>query len=208
MGDASLRRTAYHECGHAIMAWRSKLQKDVIKVSIIPRGRAGGYTQQVQDEALDPKTNDFLFSQLCVLLGGRVAERLFMGDISTGAIDDLQRATKIAMDQLLTYGMSKSIGHLSFQNQDKSDGRAWMNYSEDLHSRVENEARELVSQAYDATLKGLEADRAKLEILAERLLKNKEIYRTDLEEVLGARPEGSVGGYVPAATTAAKTATA
>lgn len=194
MGDASLRRTAYHECGHAIMAWRSRLEKDVIKVSVIPRGRAGGYTQQVQDEALDPKTNEFLFSQLCVLLGGRVAERLFMGDISTGAVDDLQRATKNAMDQLLTYGMSKSIGHLSFQPNEKSDGRAWMNYSEDLHARVEQEARELVAKAYEATVKGLEKDRAHLETLAERLLKNKEIYRSDLEEVLGPRPEGAKSG--------------
>merc|ERR1712000_777454 len=120
----------------------------------------------------------------------------FMGDISTGAIDDLQRATKIAMDQLLTYGMSKTIGHLSFQAQDKSDGRAWMNYSEDLHARVESEARELVSKAYDHTYKALEADRKNLETLAERLLKNKEVYKTDLDEILGARPEGHAGGYV------------
>jgi AFG3 family protein len=146
----------------------------------------------VQDEALDPKTNEFLFSQLTVLLGGRVAERLFMGDISTGAVDDLQRATKNAMDQLLTYGMSKSIGHLSFQPNEKSDGRAWMNYSEDLHARVEQEARELVARAYDATVKGLEKDRASLEILAERLLKNKEIYRADMEEVLGPRPAAAL----------------
>jgi AFG3 family protein len=188
MSDASLRRTAYHECGHALMAWRSPLQKDVIKVSIIPRGRAGGYTQQVQDEALEPKTDKFLFSQLCVLLGGRVAERIFMEDISTGAIDDLQRATKIAIDQLLSYGMSKHIGHLAFPSQDKSDGRAYMTYSEDLHALVEAEARELVGKAYEHTLKALTAEKAGLQKMAEQLLAEKEIHKKEIEAILGPRP--------------------
>lgn len=188
MSDSSLKRTAYHECGHAMMAWGNPLQKDVVKISIIPRGRAGGYTQQVQDEAMDPQTNAFLFSQLTVLLGGRVAERIILGDISTGAVDDLQRATKIAMDQLLSFGMSKNLGHLAFKPNDKTDGRAWMTYSEDLHARVENEARKLVDEAYEHTVKTLTSNKDKLHELAQALLANKELMRPEIEKILGARP--------------------
>jgi AFG3 family protein len=187
MSDASLRRTAFHECGHAIMAWVSPLQKDVIKISIIPRGRAGGYTQQVQDEAMEPQTDQFLFSQLCVLLGGRVAERVVMGDISTGALDDLQRATKIAMDKLLTYGMSKKIGQMAFKPNQRNDGRAWMNFSEDLHAEVEAEARELVNKAYSHTEATLRSKEAELKKLADLLLEKKEVMREDIIKVLGER---------------------
>ena len=188
MSDDSLKRTAYHECGHAMMGWGSPLQKDVIKISIIPRGRAGGYTQQVQDEAMDPQTNDFLFSQLCLLLGGRVAERVILGDISTGAVDDLQRATKVAMDQLLAFGMGKGLGHLAFKPTDKTDGRNWMGFSEDLHAKVEAEARQLVDEAYDHTVATLTRDKDKLHALAQKLLKEKELMKPDIEAILGPRP--------------------
>ena len=193
MGEKSLRRTAYHECGHAYMAWFSPYQQDVIKVTVIPRGRAGGYTQQVQSEALDPQTNKFLFSQLCMLLGGRVAERVIMGDISTGAVDDLQRATKVAMDKLLSYGMSKEIGHLAYKPQDKTDGRGWMNFSEDLHARVENEARELVNAAYQHTHQTLSQNKDKLHELAKLLLEKKEIDKEDILKILGPRPPKADG---------------
>ncbi|RNF23816.1 putative ATP-dependent zinc metallopeptidase [Trypanosoma conorhini] len=188
MGEESLQRTAYHEVGHAIMAWTSPLQKDVVKISIIPRGRAGGYTQQVQDEALEPRTDVFLFSQLCVLMGGRVAERIFLRDISTGAMDDLQRATRIAMEKLLMYGMSKSIGQLAFKPNGPNEGRAWMNYSEELHAKVEKEARELVAAAYKHTEKTLLEKRELHEKLAKLLLEKKELMRDDIEKVLGPRP--------------------
>eukprot|EP00658_Telonema_sp_P-2_P007243 TRINITY_DN12700_c0_g1_i2.p1 TRINITY_DN12700_c0_g1~~TRINITY_DN12700_c0_g1_i2.p1 ORF type:complete len:376 (-),score=150.40 TRINITY_DN12700_c0_g1_i2:380-1507(-) len=191
MSDSSLRRTAYHEVGHAIMSWTSPLQKDVIKISIVPRGRAGGYTQQAQDEAQEPQTDDFLFSQLCVLLGGRVAERLIMGDISTGALDDLQRATKISVDKILTYGMGEKSGQLAFRQNEKNDGRAWMNYSEKLHGRVEGEAKALVDKAYEHTMKTLTENKDLLVKLSELLLEKKEVNRADVESVLGKRPTGS-----------------
>ncbi|KEG15377.1 putative ATP-dependent zinc metallopeptidase, putative,metallo-peptidase, clan MA(E), family M41 [Trypanosoma grayi] len=188
MSDASLQRTAYHEVGHAIMAWTSPLQKDVVKISIIPRGRAGGYTQQVQDEALEPRTDVFLFSQLCVLMGGRVAERIFMKDISTGAMDDLQRATRIALEKLLLYGMSKSIGQLAFKPNDRNEGRAWMNFSEDLHAKVEEEARQLVAAAYKHTEKTLLEKKDLHEKLTMLLLEKKELMKDDIERILGPRP--------------------
>ncbi|CAD2216284.1 ATP-dependent zinc metallopeptidase [Angomonas deanei] len=189
MSDKSLKRTAYHEVGHCIMAWLNPLQKDVIKISIIPRGRAGGYTQQVQDEAMEPQTDEFLFSQLCVLMGGRVAERLFMDDISTGAMDDLQRATRLSLEKLLKYGMSKSIGQLAFKPNDKNDGRAWMTWSEGLHSTVEGEARDLVAAAYKHTETVLTQMKDKHEQLTKLLLEKKELNKQDIESVLGERPK-------------------
>ncbi|KAG8345444.1 putative ATPase family protein [Trypanosoma vivax] len=188
MSDDSLRRTAYHEVGHAIMAWTCPLQKEVVKISIIPRGRAGGYTQQLQDEALEPRTDAFLFSQLCVLMGGRVAERIFMKDISTGAMDDLQRATRIAMEKLLVYGMSKTIGQLAFKPNERNEGRGWLNYSEELHAKVEGEARQLVEDAYKHTLKFLTEKRELHEALAQLLLQKKELMKEDIEGILGPRP--------------------
>ncbi|KPI90811.1 putative ATP-dependent zinc metallopeptidase [Leptomonas seymouri] len=188
MSDVALHRTAYHEVGHCIMAWMNPLQKDVIKLSIIPRGRAGGYTQQVQDEAMEPHTDEFLFSQLCVLMGGRVAESIFEKDISIGAMDDLQRATRLAMEKLLKYGMSKTIGQLAFKPNEKNDGRAWMTWSEDLHAKVEAEARQLVESAYKHTEKILLEYKEKHIELAELLLKQKELNQTDITQVLGARP--------------------
>lgn len=188
MSGESLTRTAYHEIGHCIMAWLSPHQKDVIKVSIIPRGRAGGFTQQIQDEAMEPKTKESLFSLLCVLMGGRVAERLHQKDISTGAMDDLQRATKLSLEVILKYGMSQSIGQLAFKPNEKNEGRAWMTWSEDLHTKVEAEAREMVSSAFDFTMKVLEENREKHIQLAELLLDKKEINKEDISSVLGPRP--------------------
>ncbi|AIO01045.1 ATP-dependent zinc metallopeptidase, putative [Leishmania panamensis] len=188
MSDTALHRTAYHEVGHCIMAWTNPLQKDVIKLSIIPRGRAGGYTQQVQDEAMEPQTDEFLFSQLCVLMGGRAAERIFERDISIGAMDDLQRATRLAMEKLLKYGMSKTIGQLAFKPNDKNDGRAWMTWSENLHAKVEAEARALVESAYVHTEKTLLAHKEQHQKLAELLLGKKELNKADIASVLGARP--------------------
>lgn len=188
MSGDSLIRTAYHEVGHCIMAWLSPHQKDVVKISIIPRGRAGGYTQQLQDEAMEPQTKESLFSQLCVLMGGRVAEKIFQKDISTGAMDDLQRATRLSMEVMLKCGMSKSIGQLAFKPNEKNDGRAWMTWSEELHNKVETEARQMVADAFALTEKTLVENKEKHIKLAELLLEKKELDREDIQSVLGPRP--------------------
>lgn len=188
MSGRSLERTAYHEVGHCIIAWLNPLQKDVVKISIIPRGRAGGYTQQIQDEALEPQTKEILFSQLCVLMGGRVAEKIFQKDISTGAMDDLQRATRLAMEVLLKSGMSSSIGQLAFKPNEKNDGRAWMTWSEELHTKVEAEARDMVSSAFAVAEEIMLNNKEKHIKLAELLLEKKELDREEIQSVLGERP--------------------
>eukprot|EP00796_Vickermania_ingenoplastis_P013277 gene13277-9119_t len=180
MSGDSLVRTAYHEVGHCLMAWLSPLQKDVVKISIIPRGRAGGYTQQIQDEAMEPQTKESLFSQMCVLMGGRVAEKIFQKDISTGAMDDLQRATRLAMDILLKSGMSSSIGQLAFKPNEKNDGRAWMTWSEELHAKVEAEAREMTAAAFALTERTILENKEKHIKLAELLLEKKELDKDDI----------------------------
>lgn len=187
MSGQSLTRTAYHEVGHCIMSWLSPHQKDVIKLSIVPRGRAGGYTQQLQEEALEPQTKEKLFSQLCVLMGGRVAEKMYQHDISTGAMDDLQRATRLSMEMLLKYGMSKTIGVLAFRPNEKNDGRAWMTWSEELHTKVEAEARELLASAYSFTEKTLQDNKDKHVSLAELLLEKKELDKADITSILGEK---------------------
>jgi len=193
MSDLALRRTAYHEAGHCIAAWLSPLQKDVIKLSVIPRGRAGGYTQQVQEEALDPQTNKFLFSTLCVLSAGRVAEQIAFGDVSIGAMDDLQRATKIAVDKLILYGMAEGgAGQLSFKHDSsRSDGRGWMPFSEKLHADVEQEAKKMVDRAFLFTETLLTEKKDKLVALSEMLLKERELDRAAIEAVLGPRPRAT-----------------
>merc|ERR1712070_212054 len=96
MSDHGLTRVAYHEAGHCVAQWLLGTQTPVVKVSVIPRGRAGGYTQFRQQEELDPKTDQFLFDQLVVMLAGRCAEKIFFGDLSTGAADDLTRVFEAA----------------------------------------------------------------------------------------------------------------
>lgn len=188
MSGSSLQRTAYHEVGHCIMAWLNPLQKPVVKISVIPRGRAGGYTQQIQDEALEPQTKEVLFSQLCVLMGGRVAEKVFQGDISTGAMDDLQRATSLSMDVLLKCGMSSSIGQLAFKPNEKNDGRAWMTWSEELHTKIEAEARSMVALAFSVAEETILKNKEKHVQLAELLLEKKELGQEEIQAVLGERP--------------------
>jgi AFG3 family protein len=120
-----------------------------------------------------------------------VAERIVLGDISTGALDDLQRATKIAMDKLLAYGMSKQIGQLAFKPNDRNDGRAWMNFSEDLHAKVEQEARDLVNKAYLHTERTLVANQKQLHDLGSLLLEKKEIMKDSLHIAIRRKTEDS-----------------
>ena len=192
MSGDSLKRTAYHEAGHTLVSWLMPLQNSVIKVSIIPRGRAGGYTQQKPSESeneanSDPKTNEFFFQQLCMMLGGRVAEKVILHDISTGAIDDLQRATKLVISQIINYGMNDRIGPIAFDANQKNSGRAYKNYSENLHSQVESEAKELMHKAYIKTTEIIENNKDNLHKLALLLLEKKEVNEQEIEAIFGPK---------------------
>ena len=138
MTAPALKRVAYHEAGHTVAQWLLETQSSVVKVSVVPRGRAGGYTQFRQPEELDPKTQQFLQDQIVVLLGGRCAETIFFNDLTTGAQDDLQRAFEAAQSQVLMFGMS-DLGHISVNQQSESKGRAFSQISDSLKTNAEKE---------------------------------------------------------------------
>lgn len=221
-------RTAWHESGHALVAWLlSPLQSDVIKISIIPRnlhhdkgggGVVAGYTQQVGREALDMKTELSLFSDVCVMMGGRYGEMLMhkimnqkkqsitkgepISDsdmlyqhVSTGAQDDFQRATQLALENFLSFGMAPAVptlaaasgthlGLLSYEPQRIREGRMYQKHSKELQSLAEEEAGRFIESAGKFVQQLLEVHADALEKLALALLERKELLRDDLIKIL------------------------
>eukprot|EP00756_Hemistasia_phaeocysticola_P042944 Hpha_TRINITY_DN16998_c2_g4::TRINITY_DN16998_c2_g4_i1::g.56259::m.56259/K03798/ftsH, hflB; cell division protease FtsH len=189
MSDHGLKRTSYHEAGHTVAQWFSGTQTHVIKVSVIPRGKAGGYTQFRQREELDPQTDTFLYEQLMVLLAGRNAERLFFGDFSTGAHDDLQRAFKAAKSQVQHYGMNKDFGPMAIDPQGEQRGRGASHMSEALLAKVEQQAKLIVEKADADCLAMLKKHRAKMEELAAKIYETKELNEEQIQAILGDKVE-------------------
>ena len=187
MTSKSSKRIALHEAGHALTAWLLPQQSKVIKVSIIPRANAGGFTQQLGKESLDHMTDQTMFTDLCVLLGGRIAEMTLYDDLSTGAQDDYQRATKLAVNEFLAFGMSDSVGLLSFDYQRLDQGRMYQLCSETTQHMAELEAARLVQAAYNFTTHLLTTNKATLHKVADALFEKKELLEEDLLGIIGAR---------------------
>ncbi|MCA9407318.1 MAG: cell division protein FtsH, partial [Candidatus Omnitrophica bacterium] len=174
---------AYHEAGHALLSLFLDEVDTFTKVSIIPRGMAGGYTLTPPTEDKHYMNKKELFGQMTVLLGGLVAEELHVGDTSTGVSNDLERVTKIARSMICIYGMSDTMGTLSYGHRDRQPflGRDLMeqrDYSEETAKEIDTEVRQLVSQAYDRAKKVLSENRDKLDLLATRLIE-KEVMDID-----------------------------
>eukprot|EP01060_Flectonema_neradi_P032167 TRINITY_DN5068_c0_g1_i1.p1 TRINITY_DN5068_c0_g1~~TRINITY_DN5068_c0_g1_i1.p1 ORF type:complete len:678 (+),score=216.37 TRINITY_DN5068_c0_g1_i1:48-2081(+) len=186
MSPAALKRVAYHEAGHTVAAWLLTSQTPVIKVSIVPRGSAGGYTQFSQREELDPRPQESLIDEIRVKLGGRCAELLFFKDLTTGAHDDLKRAYQDAQSLVQFYGMS-DLGNFSIEPQSEQRGRAFSSVSESLKHDIENKAREIVDSAFNDTMKLLSDNKEKLKAVSEALLEKKELSEKDLTKLIGAR---------------------
>jgi AFG3 family protein len=189
MSVTSSKRVALHEAGHTLVAWLLPQQSKVIKVSITPRANAGGFTQQLGRETLDHMTDHTMFTDLCVLLGGRIAEMALYDNLSTGAQDDYQRATKLAMNQFLAFGMSDSVGLLSFDYQRLDQGRMYQLCSESTQHMAEVEAAKLVSAAFKFSTQLLQAHRATLLKVADALFEKKELLEEDLIALIGPRSE-------------------
>eukprot|EP01063_Lacrimia_lanifica_P004305 TRINITY_DN123_c0_g3_i1.p1 TRINITY_DN123_c0_g3~~TRINITY_DN123_c0_g3_i1.p1 ORF type:complete len:694 (+),score=376.38 TRINITY_DN123_c0_g3_i1:56-2137(+) len=187
MSPSALKRVAYHEAGHTIAQWLLPTQTSVVKVSVVPRGRAGGFTQMRQQEELDPKSQNFLKDQIVVMLGGRCAEMIFFGDLSTGAQDDLMRAYDGAQNQVQLFGMSK-LGHFSINPNQETRGRAFSSVSEKLKTDIEAEARIIVDESYERCMALMREHKEKLEAVAEALLEKKEVNEDDLTKLLGPKP--------------------
>ena len=178
---------AYHESGHAIAGWFLEGVDPLVKVSIVPRGVAAlGYAQYLpKDQYL--YTTEQLENMMCMTLGGRVAEDIIFGKISTGAQNDLERITKIAYGMVTVYGMNASIGNISFYDANQEYGFQ-KPYSDKTAEMIDIEVRKLIEACYARTKDLLNDKREKLEELAQILLKKEILFQHDLEEILGRRP--------------------
>jgi AFG3 family protein len=179
---------AYHEAGHAVAGWFLEHADPLVKVSIVPRGIAAlGYAQYLPKEQFLYQTEQ-LIDEMCMTLGGRAAEQIIFGKISTGALSDLERVTKMAYSMVSVYGMNDKIGNVSFYDSKSSEYRMTKPYSETTAETIDEEVRKLVSEAYERTKSLLRSKEAELEILAKELLEKEILFQSDLEKLIGKRP--------------------
>ena len=178
---------AYHESGHAICGWFFENADPLLKVTIIPRGEAAlGYAQYIPKEQYLYRTEQ-LNDMMCMTLGGRAAEDIVFGKISTGAQNDLQKITNMAYGMVTVYGMNSKIGNLSFYDP-TNENPFTKPYSEATAREIDEEVRKIVHEAYERTKTLLIEKREQLEILAQELLKKEVLFKSDLEKLIGPRP--------------------
>ena len=175
VSEQERRLTAYHEAGHAIVMHALPTHEPVHQITIIPRGQAGGMTISLPEEDRSYQSRRYMEEQIVSLLGGRVAEALCLGDISTGASNDIQRASQIARRMVTVYGMSEKLGAISFESgQDEVFiGRTMAQakpYSEQVASQIDEEVKAIIDNAYAQAEKILKRDRGQLDTVAEYLL--------------------------------------
>jgi AFG3 family protein len=180
---------AYHEAGHAVAGWYLEHADPLVKVSIVPRGVAAlGYAQYLPKEQF-LYTVEQLTDEMCMSLGGRAAEDIVFGKISTGALSDLERITKMAYSMVTMYGMNLKIGNLSFYDSKQASDYVFNKpYSEATAEIIDSEVRAIIENAYARTRALLTQKRAELEIVAKKLLEKEIIFQSDLEGLIGKRP--------------------
>ncbi|KAK9727224.1 hypothetical protein RND81_05G266800 [Saponaria officinalis] len=181
------RTVAYHESGHAVTGWFLEHAEPLLKVTIVPRGTAAlGFAQYVPNENL-LMTKEQLFDVTCMTLGGRAAEQVLLGKISTGAQNDLEKVTKMTYAQVAVYGFSDKVGLLSFPQRE--DGFEMSKpYSNKTGAIIDQEVRDWVSKAYERTLQLVEEHKEHVATIAELLLEKEVLHQEDLLRVLGERP--------------------
>lgn len=178
--DKEKKLTAYHEAGHAIATYYCETQSPVHQISIIPRGMAGGFTMSLPEEDRSYKRKGEMKEEIVVLLGGRVAEKLVLDDISTGASNDIERASNIARNMVTRYGFSEKLGpivygqgdHEVFLGRDYGQER---NYSENVAAEIDAEVREIIDTAYEKTKDILSAHMEQLDLVAKYLIVNEKV---------------------------------
>ena len=179
---------AYHEAGHAIAGWYLEHADPLVKVSIVPRGIAAlGYAQYLPKEQFLYQT-DQLLDEMCMALGGRAAEEIIFGKISTGALNDLERITKMAYSIVSVYGMNKNIGNISFFDSKQSDYNFTKPYSDSTAEKIDFEVRKIVENAYERTKNLLINKKEQLEKIAKKLLEKEILFQNDIELLIGKRP--------------------
>uniref|UniRef100_A0A2K5Y4C8 AAA+ ATPase domain-containing protein n=1 Tax=Mandrillus leucophaeus TaxID=9568 RepID=A0A2K5Y4C8_MANLE len=185
---------AYHEAGHAVVAWFLEHVDPLLKVSIIPRGKGLGYAQYLPREQ-HLYTREQLFDRMCMMLGGRVAEQLCFGQITTGAQDDLRKVTQSAYAQIVQFGMSEKLGQVSFDFPRQGEAPVEKPYSEATAQLIDEEVRCLISAAYKRTLDLLTQCREHVEKVGQQLLEKEVLEKADMVELLGPRPFAEKSTY-------------
>jgi AFG3 family protein len=182
------RIVAYHEAGHAVAGWFLEHADPLVKVSIVPRGVAAlGYAQYLPKEQFLYQTEQLL-DEMSMTFGGRAAEEIVFGKISTGALSDLERITKMAYSMVTVYGMNPEIGNMSFYDSKQSEYTFNKPYSEATAEKIDKEVKKIIDLAFERTKKLLVEHREHLEIIAKELLEKEILFQTDLERLIGRRP--------------------
>lgn len=177
---------AYHEAGHALCGWYLEHAMPLVKVTIVPRGVAAlGYAQYLPKEHYITRTEQML-DQMCMTFGGRAAEEVVFGKISTGAQNDLDRVTKMAYDMITIYGMNNKVGQVSFHGMSQESYQR--PYSDDTATLIDDEVRKLLESEYQRAQGLLRENRDHLELLANQLLEREVLLKSDLEKLIGPRP--------------------
>jgi cell division protease FtsH len=179
------RAIAFHEAGHAVTSWLLEFASPLVKVTIVPRGRSLGAAWYLPEER-QITTTDQILDEMCATLGGRAAEQVIFGKISTGALSDLEKVTKQAYAMVGIYGLNERIGNLSYYDS-SGENQFTKPYSDVTARTMDEEVSKLVETAYQRALHILTENREKLEELAQLLLDKEVIFKEDLERILGVR---------------------
>jgi cell division protease FtsH len=178
---------AYHEAGHAVLSWLLKEIDPIIKVSIIPRGKSLGAAWYLPEEK-QLRNNSTFKEHLVATFGGRAAEEIIFGDISSGALDDLEKATKEAYMMVSVFGFNEKIGNISFYDSSgQRDVGIQKPYGAETENMIDEEVRKLLKNAYLESKKILEENKIYLIKVAEKLIEKEVIYSKDLEDIMGSR---------------------
>lgn len=181
------RRVAYHEAGHATISWLVEHAAPLLKVTIVPRGRSLGAAWYLPEER-QLTTTEQMLDELCATLGGRAAEQTIFGNISTGALSDLERVTKQAQAMVTIYGLNDKIGNISYYDSSgQSEYSFGKPYSDQTAKMIDEEISKIIETQYQRALEILATNKDKLDALATKLLEKEVIFREDLEEVFGQR---------------------
>ncbi len=180
---------AFHEAGHAVVSWLVEFASPLVKVSIVPRGQSLGAAWYLPEERAITTTEQML-DEMCATLGGRAAEEIMFGKISTGALSDLEKVTKQAYAMVSVYGLNERVGNRSYYDS-RGENSFTKPYSEETARIIDEEVSAVIERAYDRAKEILSSHRDKLEVLADSLLQNEVIFREDVERILGARPFGT-----------------
>ena len=180
---------AFHEAGHAVVSWLVEFASPLVKVSIVPRGQSLGAAWYLPEERAITTTEQML-DEMCATLGGRAAEEIMFGKISTGALSDLEKVTKQAYAMVSVYGLNERVGNRSYYDS-RGENSFTKPYSEETARIIDEEVSAVIERAYERAKEILSSHRDKLEALADSLLRNEVIFREDVERILGARPFGT-----------------